>query len=374
MCWTTSRRSQFDHRICPHKPPVQNNVRADYHSCVPKLPLLIDVAELRSVVMSATRRFYDQRSVPEVRVPQVVNVTGSCENVSTLMRLAGPQGRGANYLSQTGQLALEFFLAELSDCWCDTGSFRFESNDTRHLGEFELVEEEFSWPLGMPSSGAPTSDVLFDALLNRITDLVQAQLLAVLEFAPHLDGYAFDHVLSATEGPYKRVRYVDAIKVLNAEASGDRTFGDDLSPSDEQRLISLLSDGAVVPIFVTHFPASIKFFNMKVCSESFPSEVLSADLLLPGSGECVGAAVRENDYSILERRLLHSSMFRILRSQGSATIDTFRPYLDLIRLRATPLHAGFGLGIERLLQFVLDQDDIRNVSLAYRLRQLSEGT
>jgi len=95
--------------------------------------------------------------------------------------------------------------------------------------------------------------------------------------------------------------------------------------------------------------------------------VLSADLLLPGVGEAVGSAVRENDYLVLKRRLQTSSMFKTLLQNGRATLKTFTPYLELARGDRTQLHAGYGLGLERLLQFTAAVSDIRAVSMPYLL-------
>jgi hypothetical protein len=101
---------------------------------------------------------------------------------------------------------------------------------------------------------------------------------------------------------------------------------------------------------------------MKV-SQADPRVVLSADLILPFSGEAVGSAVREHDGQKLKERLLGSTMFRLHRERGGSYRDFTWYVEDIIRAGRTRPHAGYGLGNERLLQFILGQRDIRLCSV-----------
>lgn len=160
--------------------------------------------------------------------------------------------------------------------------------------------------------------------------------------------------------------------MANAERSERKEpslhWGEDLTPIDEVAIVRQSSSGNAIllPTFVTLFPAEIKFFNMKLDPRD-SRRVLSADVLMPFAGEAVGAAVREDDYEILHDRLVTSSMYRTLAARGIATLDVFEPYLDLIRSKQTPPHAGYGIGIDRVIQFIARSSDIRDTSLAYRL-------
>ena len=80
-------------------------------------------------------------------------------------------------------------------------------------------------------------------------------------------------------------------------------------------------------------------------------------------------ASTEDDFEVLQERLVTSPMFRALNARNAATLDTFRPYLDLVQHKATPQHAGYGIGLERLLQFIAGKNDIRDTALTYRLRE-----
>jgi asparaginyl-tRNA synthetase len=117
---------------------------------------------------------------------------------------------------------------------------------------------------------------------------------------------------------------------------------------------------------VVRFPTAIKFFNMRI-DPADPLTVLSADLILPTAGETVGAAVRESDYDALLRRLHESTMWDALRARGVDAARAFAPYLRLIETGATPPHAGYGLGLDRLLQYIIGVNDIRSASATYRL-------
>lgn len=355
------------------------------------VPSLADLADIRSALLSGLYAHYGSLGHKEVRVPTVVPVTGACENVATLFRVESglhpQQGRPSSheplrpskYLTQTGQLALEHMLAEANGCWCHTGSFRDDTADYRHLQEFELLEEEFALvrhghqPVAEPYS----PELLFGDLLQRLRSAVLAALAAVREHLPVGALLPTDHIIAACELEFPQYQYDEALDIINSEHARrgiePLLWGSDLHSRDEFIVIDYAArSGTPLPVFITHFPAAIKFFNMKL-DPADNRRVLSADLLLPFAGEAAGAAVREDHYETLRIRLEQSSMMAILREQYGIGLSVFRPYLDLIRLGRTPPHAGYGLGLERLLQFIFRLSDIRQVSLPYRLTELSAG-
>jgi asparaginyl-tRNA synthetase len=151
-------------------------------------------------------------------------------------------------------------------------------------------------------------------------------------------------------------------------------WGDDLSAIDEAENVRMasLQDGER-PVLIVRYPAEIKFFNMKLDPKDL-NRALSADLILPGAGEALGAAVREDDYQTLVHRLRTSRMMAILSERGNTDESVFLPYLELIREHKTQPHAGYGLGLERFLQFLIQSSDVRDVSLPYRLRNPNTPT
>jgi asparaginyl-tRNA synthetase len=327
---------------------------------------------VRDALLDSLRSSFAESRVREVRVPTLVDVTGACENVDTLFHVTSARAmdhRGTSshaksrFLTQTGQLALEFALAEFDACWCLTPSYRADVQDARHLDEFDLVEEEFALPAPAPSG---SHDI--DVLVKRMENIIATALRAA---EAHSSASTRDSIRAAVDAPFARLEYDEAIDIVNGyrSSSGSRpkAWGEDLSPADEATLMRHTRvNGNERPTFVTHFPEVIKFFNMKLDADR-PDRVLSADLLLPVAGEAAGAAVREDDFPTLRDRLLRSRMFNVLQASGSADLSTFTPYLQLIEKKLTPRHAGYGIGLERLMQYVLGTDDIREVSVAVRL-------
>jgi asparaginyl-tRNA synthetase len=339
---------------------------------------LAHVVGLRNAVLAGIREHYHASQVIEVRPPLLVDVTGACENVDTLLEVTGTSGgdNGAparepghhrGYLSQTGQLALEGALTTCRSCWCQTVSFRDDLPSARRLREFELIEEEFGDPR---ETFAPAA--FFDELLERIERVVKAAVagaegcdaVASSNSATQLDGFASVR--------FPRLSYDESLTIVNRWRSqrGEppMRWGDDLSPGDEQQIVRALADtdARQLPVFVTRFPIELKFFNMMQDPDD-ERVVLSADLLLPWSGEAVGSAVREDNYERLCRRLFDSQMYKTLQERQMVSRGTFEPYLKLINSGATPRHAGYGVGLDRVLQFIAQGDDIRDTSLGYRL-------
>jgi asparaginyl-tRNA synthetase len=326
---------------------------------------------IRESSINAARAHYQASGLPEAAVPVLVGITGACENVSTLFHVAG----GARvHLTQTGQLALEHALCMSKGIYCITPSFRTDKIDERHLHEFTLIEEEISCEhpaIGM-SRDAYDSAQMFEALLARITGSVKAILRGCLTNAPEAItelGGRPEYLADVVDTDFYRISYSDAIEMLNKKGDEEIQWGTDLGAAQERSLVELMAQehgGVERPTFVTHYPQAIKFFNMKVDDEN-PAVVQSADLLLPGPGESVGSAVREHRYDLLVDRLTSSTMFAHIVEQKLATLDDFMPYLEVIRGRRTAPHAGYGIGLERVIQFMMGGSDIRAASVSFGL-------
>ena len=269
-------------------------------------------------------------------MPHIVGITGACENIDTLFR-TDFFGRQA-FLTQTGQLYLELLTPHLERVYCEIQSFRMEpSVDDRHLCQFTLFEIEHQGDL--------------DQLIDNVSGIVRRMAGQVAEECPEIlreYGRDPDQLRDLAIG---RMTYEQAIAVL-AEDFPDLRFGDDLEARHERLLA-----GRFGPIFLTHFPLPIKFFNMRQ-NDADPRLVNSTDLILPFAGESAGAAEREHTYERLERRLKDSSMYRRLIELGGRDED-FAWYLDAHRGREVPLHSGAGIGVARVAQFILGVDDIR---------------
>ena len=340
-----------------------------------------DITHLRRLsrihqgAVSSLFRLYDGIGLLRIAVPTLVGITGACENVSTLFSIEGSKRL---HLTQTGQLALEQALQFAHGVYCETQSFRTDRVDERHLNEFTLIEEEVccSHPsIGLTVGSYPV-DAFFDLLLTHITHAIRALVAGALdEGGEVLDELSADRkrLETALVAPFARVTYSEAIHLLNSRgAVSPITWGQDLKSAHELLLLKIIEERngtGQIPVFVTHFPKEIKFFNMKV-NEDDPRTVYSADLLLPGVGEAVGSALREDDHVKLVDRLLTSVMFAHIRELGLATLDDFAPYLNVVDKGRTAPHAGYGIGLERVIQYIIGCTDIRRSSVTYILNRL----
>jgi asparaginyl-tRNA synthetase len=159
--------------------------------------------------------------------------------------------------------------------------------------------------------------------------------------------------LAAMRRPFPRIEYGDAVEALiqtGLKPPVDTLDGWDFGMREERVLISLYGG---TPAFLLHHPARIKYFNM----QRRAGAAMSVDLLTPPIGETSGGGERESDADLTERQLHESRMLETIRIRGGSE-DEFSWYLHLLRDPGLPPRAGFGLGFERLVAFLLGTDDI----------------
>jgi len=300
-------------------------------------PEMQAVARIEAALLQGARKYFDNNDFTEIIVPHLTRATGACENIATMFTV---DHFGENcYLAQTGQLYLEVLTPFLKKVWCIGPSFRAEpAVDERHLTEFTLIELEFEgdlWELMHHVEGVIHS-MIQECLTARTDEL---ELLGV------------DKDKVNVNPPFKKVSYTDAVEQLS---SFGVKWGDDLKSTHEKALVEIFGNR---PLFITHYPKAIKFFNMKQNSSN-PHIVNSTDLILPFSGEAVGAAERECEYEPLLQRLKDSNMLRQLIEKGGSLHD-FDWYLEFYRQYGGTMHSGCGIGLNRVTQYVLGSSDIR---------------
>jgi asparaginyl-tRNA synthetase len=303
----------------------------------------IAIAKISYELLEGCRGYFNHRDFMDVspQVPRITKATGSCENLNTTFPLRFFDKPA--YLAQTEQLYLETLIPFFKKVCCYGPSSRAEARvDARHICEFYLIEFEEA----QESEG----ERLFDQLLADIQGVIQAMISRVFHTAKEDLG-----ILGVNEGllklacePFQRITYSEAIRQL------DLPWCTDLKSADEERIVKSLGNR---PVFVTHFPKEIKFFNMRD-NETDPRVVNSADLILPYSGEAVGGAERESDYLKIRHKLLGSRMFAQLEQKGGG-IDDFEYFLAGLRKRGGIPHAGCGIGFNRIVQYVCQLPDIR---------------
>lgn len=274
-----------------------------------------------------------------IDVPTMTKITGACENVNTLYELEH-FGQEA-YLAQTGQLYLEAKIPGHEKVWTIIDSFRAEKeSDSRHLNQFKLIELEHRGNLEM--------------IIGHIEGIIKSMIRETVdqnkEILKELKRY--EELQEWVAEDFYRTTYTNAIeklKIIDKEIE----WGDDLKQEHELYLVKEIGNK---PLFITYYPKAIKFFNMKENNWN-PAVVDSTDLIMPYSGESVGAAEREDDYKKLVTRLKESQMFKILTERGK-TLEDFKDYLDLVEKNPI-LHSGCGIGLSRVTQSILGVEDIR---------------
>ncbi len=251
------------------------------------------------------------------------------------------------YLSQSGQLYLEATSAALGKTYCFGPAFRSEKSKTRrHLTEFWMLEAEASfmdWKENMQLQEDMTVHVI-----KRVLDRCRTELAALERDVKPLE--------TAALGNFPRVHYDDAIKQLQGLGS-DIKSGDDFGADDE----TILTKQYDRPIFIHHYPVSVKAFYMKPDPDQ-PDRVLNDDMLAPeGYGEVIGGSQRIDDLALLEKRIEEHKLPK----------EAFDWYLDLRRYGSVP-HSGFGIGAERTVAWVCGLEHVRETipfaRMLHRLR------
>jgi asparaginyl-tRNA synthetase len=295
------------------------------------------LARIEAALLRGARKYFDANNFTEIIVPHLTRATGACENVATMFTV---DHFGQNcYLAQTGQLYLEVLTPFLKKVWCVGPSYRAEpSVDERHLTEFTLVELEFEGNLVQ--------------LMQHIENVVDSMIQEVLKTRQEdMELLGIDKQKINALPPFQKIAYTEAVQKLSSHGV---KWGDDLKGIHEKTLVEMHGNQ---PLFITHYPKAIKFFNMKT-NEHNSNVVNSTDLILPFSGEAVGAAEREYKYEPLLKRLEESTMLKQLIENGGSIHD-FDWYLEFYKLDGGTPHAGCGIGLNRVTQYVLGSNDIR---------------
>jgi asparaginyl-tRNA synthetase len=250
------------------------------------------------------------------------------------------------FLTVSGQLEAETYATALSRVYTFGPTFRAEnSNTVRHLAEFWMIEPETAF-FRFPENMVLAEDFL-KFCLNTILDECAEDLAF---FDERIEKGLIDTLRSVVESDFVHLTYTDAISELE-KAQGSRPFefkpcwGCDLQSEHERFLTEELIKK---PVIVTDYPREIKAFYMKQNDDG--KTVRAMDVLVPRLGEIIGGSEREENLEALERRMAELGM----------NVDHYSWYLDLRRYGTVP-HSGFGLGFERLTQYVTGMANIRDV-------------
>lgn len=314
----------------------------DYRHLTLRTRKMITIAKIRASILERMRDWFIENDWIEVTAPTIVK--SAVEGGSTLFPVK--YFKDDAFLSQSAQLYLEALIFSLGPVWTIGPSFRAEKSRTvRHLAEYLHLEAEAPWVT--MNDLLSIQEKLLVELIRHITEHSKGEL----EFL-NQDVLA----LNKATGPFDKLSYSEAIDILRSndmkiqdgEMIRNIEWGDDLNIDSEKVLTKDRSN----PVFVFGYPLQIKPFYVKEDPEK-QGIALSADLLLPnGFGEVSSGGIREDDIALLKTRIKNEGL----------NLDSYSWYLDLRRYGSVP-HGGFGMGIERLLRWIINLEDIKECVL-----------
>ncbi len=310
------------------------------------------IARVRNTVAQAVHGYFHRNGYLWVNTPIIT--ASDCEGAGELFRVSTLDtiGRDTDYgddffgaetfLTVSGQLNVESFACSLTKVYTFGPTFRAEnSNTSRHLAEFWMIEPEIAF--------ADLNDLadLAEDFLKSISQQVLDDLPDDMQFfVDRIDKDAIARLENVINSKFTRMDYTDAVAILK-DAKRDFEFpvewGSDLQ-SEHERFLTEEHVGG--PVVVVNYPSDIKAFYMRANDDG--KTVAALDVLVPGVGEIIGGSQREERLDVLDRRLADKNLS-----------DELWWYRDLRRYGTVP-HAGFGLGLERLVLYLTGMDNIRD--------------
>ncbi len=317
------------------------------------------VTRVRNALSYAIHSFFQERGFMYIHTPIIS--TSDCEGagemfqVTTLPLNEVPKQNGEVDYSQdffgkqasltvSGQLEAEIYALAMKDVYTFGPTFRAEnSNTSRHLSEFWMIEPEMAF-------------CTLEGDMELSEEFIKYILKYVLEhcsedmdfFSKWIEKGVKESIQKVVDSKFQHVSYTRAVELLE---QADRSFeypvgwGQDLQSEHERYLTEEVFKG---PIIVTDYPKEIKAFYMKLNDDN--KTVRAMDVLVPRLGEIIGGSEREDRYDVLKSRI----------EEMDLNPEDYWWYLDLRQYGSVP-HSGFGLGFERLIQYVTGMHNIRDV-------------
>lgn len=317
------------------------------------------VFRVRNVLTRAIHDFFQSRGFVNVHTPIITasdcEGAGAMFSVSTLDPKSPPLKDGEidyskdffgdpAYLTVSGQLEGETFAQAFSNIYTFGPTFRAENSNTpRHLAEFWMVEPEMAF------CDLADNMELAEEFLKAIIEVVLRECQDDLNFFnQHIDKTVLSTLEHVASAKFAHVTYTEAISLLEKSS---RTFefpiywGVDLQSEHERYLTE---EYFKKPVIVTDYPRAIKSFYMRENDDG--RTVRAMDVLAPRIGEIIGGSQREERLDVLCARMKEQNLPE----------EAYWWYLDLRRFGSVP-HAGFGLGLERMLLYITGMKNIRDV-------------
>jgi len=323
----------------------------------PRTNALGAVARVRSRLSYGVHTFFQERGFIQVHTPIIT--TSDCEGAGEMFQVTTPSaasavkgggesssgffGRPAG-LTVSGQLQAEVYAQAMGDVYTFGPTFRAEnSNTSRHLAEFWMVEPEMAF------CDLEGNRQVAEEMLKYLVRLILAECAEDLAlFDRFIAKGLLARLQQVVDQDFAHITYTQAVEQL-LQSGQSFTYpvqwGIDLQSEHERYLTETIYQR---PLVVTDYPAAIKPFYMRVSDDG--QTVAAMDILVPGIGEIIGGSQREERYDVLLARM----------HQAGIDPSGYEWYLDLRRYGTVP-HSGFGLGFERLVQFITGMANIREV-------------
>ncbi|MBT8353383.1 MAG: asparagine--tRNA ligase [Desulfofustis sp.] len=321
----------------------------------PRTNALGGVARVRSRISFAIHKFFHHKGFHQIHTPVIT--TSDCEGAGEMFQVVTEQelkdtarrtGESESFfgskagLTVSGQLQAEVFAQALGSVYTFGPTFRAENSHTsRHLAEFWMLEPEMAF-----CDLSCNMDLAEEMLKYLLSDVVAHCGEDMALFDKFIEKGLLAKLHHVVDNDFVRITYTEAVDEL-LKSGRDFEFpvswGVDLQSEHERYLTE---EAYRLPLIVTDYPASIKPFYMRVNDD--PTTVAAMDILVPGIGEIVGGSQREERYDVLLGRMQEIGIDEY----------EYQWYLDLRRYGTTP-HSGFGLGFERLIQFITGMHNIR---------------
>jgi len=318
------------------------------------------VARVRNTLAQAVHRFLHSKGYFWISTPLI---TGSdCEGAGEMFRVSTLDMENLprtdkgdvdytkdffgkeTFLTVSGQLNVETYACALSKVYTFGPTFRAEnSNTTRHLAEFWMIEPEIAFA-DLSDAADLAEEMLkyvFQAVLDERSD-------DMAFFQQRVDKTVVDRMNSVINNDFVRLDYTDAITILeNCDKKFENkvSWGVDLNSEHERYLAEEHFNG---PVVLQNYPKDIKSFYMRLNDDG--KTVAAMDILAPGIGEIIGGSQREERLEVLDARLAEMNLNQ----------DDYSWYRDLRRYGTVP-HSGFGLGFERLVAYATGMQNVRDV-------------
>lgn len=340
-------------------PLSKNKLPLDYLRTMPHLRLRTNsfssIFRIKSAISNATTQFFNNNGFLHVN-PNIVTIN-ECEGGAGVFQITENDmtkmkqpydvnndhfGKPA-YLTVSSQLQLEALACSLGSVYTTNKSFRSEhSNTNKHLSEFEHLEIEDTFN---------TIDSLMDIGENYIkfvgNYLLEHNINDINNLSKFMSKGLLERIQKIVASKFNRIKYKEAIDLLLANQSSlskQVVYGDDLCSEFE----NFLTEYYQGPVFVSHWPLSIKSFYMKRCDDGTCENF---DLLMPYKiGELIGGSMREDNLD---------KMLMTMKEKGVSP-DPLSFYLDLRRYGSVP-HGGFGLGLDRMCMMYTGMESIKDV-------------